>query len=385
MSVPIKIIAGSEEVVLVSDGVNYADNPVRPFRIGQDSQILWFASNSKGYFKVKGIGPNVPDILARMERTNIPWLRSRFNSPPNFYPITSYYNEIWMVAPFALDENNVISLVHNEYHPTYGDDANVYGNLIAAYSNDGATTFQFYQYQGINLPVIATPYPFTGKGKGGMFAQSNIIQWGKYYYILVEQYLEQIAPEAKSGVCLYRTCNLQDPTSWKGYNTDTKKYDIPTIRFYPNNEQPKKYLCTPILPSMYHYSWTYNVVLECFIVLGINVNYRKENGEIIEAVVYTLALLDMDTGILTPYKSETFVEYFLREIHWFDQWKSKGNIIGQAYPSILDPTSPDRNFQYSGKNPYLYFTKLHPFEKNHGRNRDVVREKLCVEVFSCVE
>ena len=68
------------------------------------------------------------------------------------------------------------------------------------------------------------------------------------------------------------------------------------------------------------------------------------------------------------------------------------NILGQAYPSLLDPTSPqisnnfgpgpvpgDRNFQYSGSQPYIYYTLLFPFSQNYGQDRSVVREALSVK------
>ena len=59
--------------------------------------------------------------------------------------------------------------------------------------------------------------------------------------------------------------------------------------------------------------------------------------------------------------------------------------IGAAYPSLLDPTSPtlrpgggtDLNFQYSGAQPYLYYTRLNEFQRR-GSDRDVVRWKLSV-------
>lgn len=52
---------------------DYADNPVRPFLVGDISapKVLWFASNSKGYFATAGVpvGANgVGDILAQMQR-----------------------------------------------------------------------------------------------------------------------------------------------------------------------------------------------------------------------------------------------------------------------------------------------------------------------------
>ncbi len=51
-------------------------------------------------------------------------------------------------------------------------------------------------------------------GVAGMFAQSNIIKWRDYYYILVNQDLSILNPNAPpGGVCIYRTNNLADPRS----------------------------------------------------------------------------------------------------------------------------------------------------------------------------
>src|SRR5262249_14393395 len=60
----------------------------------------------------------------------------------------------------------------------------------------------------------------------------------------------------------------------------------------------------------------------------------------------------------------------------------------QAYPSLLDPTSPqllpgDLNFQITGNQPYLYFTQMNPAgpgtDNPQGLDRDLVR--MAVQVF----
>ena len=77
-----------------------------------------------------------------------------------------------------------------------------------------------------------------------------------------------------------------------------------------------------------------------------------------------------------------------KDVNWFNRWgKSWPTNVGAAYPSLLDPASPtlrpdgatDLNFQYSGAQPYLYYTRLNAYRATGNLNdRDVVRWKLSV-------
>lgn len=377
---------------------DFVDNPVRPFLVGDSNNptVLWFAGNGKGYFKSTG-----PKDLSKIQRIMnnghcTVWLSSRANQFPNQYPIASYYNEIWMVAPFTPDGQRVYALVHNEYHIVPANTRDVYGNLIAASSSDAGGTFQFYQNAtGNNQPVIASPYPFT-KGKGGMFAQSNIMQWGKYYYILVAQNLANQNPRMSNGVCIYRTDQINDFSTWRGWGG--QRYNVPLVPRYPSTlKDPKQYLCQPVLPNLYRFSWSYNTVLHRFIIIGVDTHYKMPNAGATQAFVYTLASLDATSGQLAPLMnaSGAVQEYFLKQINWTRTWQQDKSKAGEAYPSLLDPASPilkdplipnptpgDRNYQYSGVNPYLYYTRFNPVDpvvNPQGRNRDVVREQLIVQ------
>lgn len=165
---------------------------------------------------------------------------------------------------------------------------------------------------------------------------------------------------------------------------------MPNITSYPTDiADPGQYTCTPVLNGAYRFSWSYNTVLNAFIVLGIDTNYGPNK---IEAFVYTTVRLDHDGKL-----NETSGEHLLRQIDWLDRWRSDPTLTGEAYPSLLDPTSPeigrhalpaapddaddpsDFSFQYSGAHPYLYFTLLHPIgASNDHNNRDVVRQELVV-------
>ncbi len=46
------------------------------------------------------------------------------------------------------------------------------------------------------------------------------------------------------------------------------------------------------------------------------------------------------------------------------------------YPSILDPTSGSRNFETSGRRPYLYFTRMHYRACQQTSDRDLVRVQI---------
>lgn len=393
-------------------GADFSDVPVRPFLVGESSNptVNWFASNSTGYCQSVGlpVSESVPDILAQIRRVpgSTPnscatWVTSRFNKLPNEYPVDSYYNELWMVVPYTLDGITIYSLIHNEYHIVPTNPSNVYGNLIAATSNDGGNTFNLYQNtneSSVNLPVIASPFVYESSLniQSGMWAQTNIIHWGNYYYMLVYQYLPPTESSSLSGMCIYRTNSISRYDSWLGFDATTRNYDIPLVPSYPSGiPNPSQYLCSPVLPYYYQFSWSYNVVLHAFIIVGIDPNYNEIQGN--AAFVYTLANLDPNNGILSPINhNKSYSEYFLRYINDIQSWIESPTIDAQFYPSLLDPNSPnlsdpealspvvtgDRNFQYSdSESMYLYYTDIHPVNENNpsGFNRDIYRQRVLIE------
>ena len=47
-----------------------------------------------------------------------------------------------------------------------------------------------------------------------------------------------------------------------------------------------------------------------------------------------------------------------------------------AYPSLLDPDSSSRNFETTGRAPWLYFTRFHYKDCKFTSNRDLVRVRV---------
>ena len=134
-------------------------------------------------------------------------------------------------------------------------------------------------------------------------------------------------------------------------------------------------------------------MLQQFILLGLISGPANQStcppadptvGQSDTAFVYMTATADLPNGQFTIVTPQTCLLRINCLDHWGRSWPDK---IGSAYPSLLDPTSPtlrggasiDLNFQYSGAQPYLYYTKLNAYAAAGFLNdRDVVRWKLSV-------
>lgn len=423
---------------------DYSDNPARPILAGVDHklQVLWFASGSRGtptptpgYLKGVGtpVGQNgAKDILARMHRVKDASgnCETYISNGDTTNPVESYNNRMWFQTPWSGDDGNIYGLVHNEFRSSPGAGNNFYAAIVGASSQDGAAT-PFHMFTapntpaGSNTPVIAPPLPYPPGNHAavGMTANSNIIRWGRYYYVLVARQMKSIDPALANGTCIYRTDNIRDFRSWMGWGGSG--YTVPTVSAYPNNlPDPSSYLCTPVLPGAsgsFAWSWSYNTVLHKFIILGTDNNFVL-NGKVIRAFVYVLAALNPGTGVLSPDLAPNghAKVYFLQK--WTPFSAANATAAGEAYPSLLDPwdgkdrsrkafeadstesgpnhlsapDSPetwphpdgrnqasgriDRNFQYSGARPYLYYTRMNPKAgaNLHGNDRDLVRIPLKV-------
>jgi hypothetical protein len=393
------------------DRKDYSDVPVRPF-LNDRGEVVWLAGNSDGYRVTKGSGGG-SDRLATMGRTHC---QAQILGDPHTSAVggrpDSYHSAVWLESPFTADGRVVYALAHNEFHGEWSGDGRYcnqqfpqnrivlrcgYWNLIAARSNDGGDTFALIGMRpdGVVAPAIALPDPYVFNStdsdsaaplQQGMAAQSNIIRWGDYYYVLVLQLVYgRAAHNPLDGVCLFRTDDLSTPHSWRGWSQAHHAYSVKVPQSYPNSAVDPAEHCTPVLPTHYRFTWSYNVVLRRFIVVGIDAAYYGKDRP---AFVYVTATLDPNAGELRVQGAGRP----LMPIAWIPQWQRDPNVEGAAYPSLLDPSSPelsksagppaipgDRNFQYSGASPYLYYTRLNPRGSNaDSTNRDVVRIRLHV-------
>ena len=411
---------------------DFPDVPARPFIVGpwRNPTILWLASNSSGFYASRGAGAD-PGRLAKLQRIRagtgcVSWL-PRTNYPAS-NPAT-YDTGFWMVAPWARSASTIYALVHNEFHGEWTGNSEWcaaqqqgiylpcdYWNLVSAASSDRGRSFRLRQAArspGFNVPAIAVGEPYTVPPSQtnppptnlpqGMTAQSNIIRDGDYYYVLIEQLLYEppqppgTASQTADGVCLFRARVPVDPDAtaltWKGWGGSG--YTIPTPSEYPEGTGLPP--CTPVLGTQFRFSWSRNQVLHQFVILGqdqlssMGKNHittagcelapKVSSSTADAAIVYVTAKLDRN-GHLAIATGETC----LLLINSIANWQQNKGVTGQSYPSLLDPMSPeikpgDRNYQYSGARPYLYFTQLNPRTAANpdGLDRDLVRIPLSVE------
>lgn len=401
---------------------DYPDVPARPFLVGSGSNqtVLWSASNSSGAWASMGVGAS-PDILASLRRgvPNGPgcvsWL------PAAGYRGTvpaAYGGGLWMVAPFTPDGLAIQALVHQEFHGEWSGSLQWcwqqqstptsiylpcnYWNIVGALSTNAGQSFQLGQSSpGINMPAIALGQPYQPPPPApppvnlpqGMTAQSNILAIGGFLYALVQQlpYWHPGAPApAQAGVCVYRTplpTAPGAPLTWTGWGGSGYTVAVPTS--YPGTAQP---LCSPLLSSPFRFSWAFSNVgpPQTVILIGqdeissvntSNCPYAPGASAATAdaAFVYATAIL-APTGLLQRTSAETC----LLQINSMANWQANPSRTGHAYPSLLDPTSPaimpgDRNFQFTGSAPFLYFTLLNPSAgQPNNFNRDLVRLPLAV-------
>ncbi len=407
-------------------GDDFPDVPARPFVVG--NKVLWFASNFGVYASV---GTGGQDVLATLQRGLAPgsppscvqWVTTttRQVNPP-YYPgsVPSTYDTVlWLASPFN-DGTTVHALIHNEFHGDWTGSSTwcpvqtqtiylpcSYWNIVTANSGDGAMTFQLNQASvGVDVPAISLANPYVvppanappTAGPQGMTAQSNILQSGHYYYVLALQLQAPGAADLSlNGTCIWRAPVSTGPLVWTGWDGSAWTIAAPTD--YPaTSHSTSPPLCKPVLPAIFRFSWSFNRSAggSGLVVMGQDTLANLKNKNVSTrgcpyargasastadaAFVYIVA---SQLPVDPPFTKLPFgflpenTELCLLQIN---SMNASSSLTRHAYPSLLDPTSPqllpgDLNFQTTGHLPYLYFTQMNPVGPGNpkGWNRDLVR------------
>jgi hypothetical protein len=249
-----------------------------------------------------------------------------------------------MVAPFTRDGTDVYALVHNEFHgeeqrPQIYLPCN-YWNLTSAFSVDGGRHFGLHQVRpGWNLPAIALAAPYTPNWiephpvPQGIAAQTNMIERDGFIYLLAQQLATaSLVPERDNdGMYLFRApAPLNADTVWQRWaGAENGWIDLPTS--YPTAPDPPP--CAKVLPGAFRFSWSYNPMLQQFILLGLISDPADQPtcppadptvGQSDTAFVYMTATADLPNGQFTIVTPQTC----LLRINWLDRW-------GKSWPHRL--------------------------------------------------
>jgi hypothetical protein len=337
------------------------DLPVRAFRdITGRTQLI-----ASHYVNRRFVGPNLNrpthecGVLMTSDRDPDP---AQFNDSE------------WIAAPYTVDGRTVYALVHNEYHgyehpgQCASDDyfRCWYNALTLAVSQDSARSFRDARPPPGHL-VASVPYRYEpNSGSKGIFSPTNIIRNRDdgYYYTLgrVAQQGQQ-----QKGSCLLRTKNLTDPRSWRAW--DGSAFNVSFVNPYEEIPAgPSAHVCEPVSPNqidVMHESLTYNTYLDKYLLVGLSASVVPGRRGPTWGIHYSVS---EDLISWQPRK-------LIREaqLPWTYECGESSPIL---YPSVLDPESRSRNYETTGRRPYLYFTRFHYRDCKQTLNRDLIRVQI---------
>jgi hypothetical protein len=237
-----------------------------------------------------------------------------------------------------------------------------------ALSNDGGRSF--HQKPPPRHYVAGLPYPYTGTAgrPTGYFNPSNVIEKGGYYYAFfwAEDFRAQ-----RRGVCLMRTRDLADRSSWRAWDGTTF-----SIAFIDpgtgESRDPQHHVCAPVAPGSLP-GFVASVVKHrpsgLYLALMATVRSSRTGGEQVAGIYAATSpdLLVWSTPILVAALPMQF-RYACSDGAAF------------FYPSLLDPDSPSRNFEDTDDRADLYLTKIYLDECRLAARRDLVRMPVTIMV-----
>jgi hypothetical protein len=356
-------LEGAEETVFDHDrdACSPADVPDAPARAFRDAagRIHLFASH---YVTRAMVGTSLDHLRRNCRRVMV----SALDPDP-----ARFDDRSWLTSPYTTDGRTVHALVHSEYqgstHPGQCSSAEPlkcwYNSITLARSTDGGRSF------GHAPPprqlVAAVPYRYEpGAGPYGLFEPSNIVRRAgdDHYYALI--HAEGFGAQ-REGVCLMRSPRLDQPDAWRAW--DGSGYGVEFVDPYEQSGTDG-HVCTPVsypeIATMTQ-SLTYNTYLRKYVLVGTaGANVPGKRG-VVWGIYYSTSddLLRWTTRRL------------VRETVLTSSYRC-GDPDPVAYPSLIDPASRSRNFETTGRRPWLYFTRFHYRDCQNVLNRDLVRVRV---------
>lgn len=323
------------------------DMPSRAFR-NADGQVIMNRSRPENRLLT---GSELGNLQASCELA----LDSSHDPDPS-----QFNSQEWFQAFHTDDGQTVHAILHNEHCDGPGA-ACQYQNMTYARSDDGGMTFQ--QPEPPGHVVAGTPFRFDPeRGFYGMPAGSSIVRGedGHFYMAAL-----QISPGGQDRwVCMLRTDNLEDPSSWRAWDGEGfhHEFPIPYLEDVPN---PEDQLCPAVareydqLASM-HESLTYSTYLQRYVLLGAM--DKHVGGRQVWGIYYSLS----------PDLVQWSERRLLLEAPLSVQ-SGPGGPDAVAYPTLLDPDSPSDNFDRVDQDAFVYYTRFNFQEPGGAPDADLVR------------
>lgn len=361
-------VMGPEEIVFdwsqsACDPDDIPDTPARVFRDAQ-GHVQLIASH---YINRRMSGSDL-DHLTR-DCTVI--MSSHYDPDP-----AEFNDREWLHSFYTVDGTEVFALVHNEYqghtHPGQCPSGEYfecwYNAVTLAVSNDGGESYD-HARPPTHL-VASIPYRYEpDSGRTGLFQPSNIVYDATdgYYYALTR--VEQYGAHPR-GTCVMRTTDLADPTSWRAW--DGTGFDVQFVDPYLEVDEPSQGdTCQPVsydkIGAMVE-SLTFSTYFDRYLLVGTgaprdrNRSKVDSEGEAVSGIYYSLS-----DDLIHWTSPKLIMEIETRSTYHC------GDLDPVAYPSVLDANSSSRNFETTGKQVYLYFTRSNYESCQETLDRDLIR------------
>ena len=362
-NLPPLALVGEEQTVFdyTEDACSPIDIPDAPARAFRDAEghVHLIASH---YVTRAMVGPSLDAVRHDCRRVMV----SDLDGDP-----ARFDDREWVAAPYTTDGRAIHALIHNEYqgyrHPgRCSSGAHLkcwYNSITLARSSDGGRTFR-HAAPPRHL-VASVPYRYEpDAGPFGLFQPSNIVRGpgdGHYYALIhAEAFRAQ-----REGTCVIRTARLDRPDTWRAWSGSG--YDVRFADPYGSSSEGG-HLCTPVssaeIAGMTH-SLTYNTYLDKYVLVAPSADRQPGRRGVVWGFYYSTSddLIDWAPRRL------------IREAVQTSQFRC-GDRNPVGHPSLLDPDSPSRNFETTGRRPWLYFTRFHPKQCRLALNRDLVRVRV---------
>jgi hypothetical protein len=350
-------IAGPEEVVFDwttdrCDDEDVPDLPARAFR-DADGNVHLFATH---YIWRRAVGPTLDSLRHQCQ------VLHRFHGNPD---PAAFDDREWLAATYTEDGRTIHALVHNEYQGHLRPDRCQgsydqcwYNAITLAVSSDAGASWQHAPPPEHLIGAHHRPYaPLSGPL--GLFRPSNLFRNPSdgHVYAFVHQ-IEEQGSHLTRGVCLMRTRTVADPRSWRAWSGGS--FDHQFVNPYAAAARPCAYVDWEALHEMGE-SVAWNEELRAFVMVGSETEDVPGRG-LVGGFWFSFS---RDLIEWTP--RQRFME---AEFPWT---YSCGDPDVLAYPSLLDPASPSRNFDVTGRRAYVYFTRIHYVNCQMTLDRDLVR------------
>ena len=354
-------IAGAEQTVFnwSRDACEPRDIPDAPARAFRDAagRVQLIASH---YVNRREIGPDLAHLSHRCEVI----MGSDYDPLPQ-----NYDDREWIASTYTLDGRTIFALVHDEYQGYNHPGACPSGELLRCWYN--AITFarsddagrSYRQPSGRTKLIATAPYRYEpDAGSYGLFTPSNIVhrRADRHHYVLARVGEHRAQP---SGVCLLRTPDLADPASWRAW--DGSDFGVRFIDPYRQQGSPADHTCEPVAQPQIDrmsMSLTWNTYIDRYLLIG-----EGDGPSFGKAIGFYYSV--------SPDLIHWSRRKLLREVE--APWTFEcGDRNPATNPSVLDPSSRSRNFETTGRRPWLYFTRFHYVGCEQTLDRDLVRVPL---------